>query len=103
MRFTQFILLLILGLPVMAQEPQKPYYYPTGNEGVITGTITLKGTPPKLGVIDMTADPSCQDLNRNPRPDWVITNQGRLANAFVFGKGETLNTYQFEMPDSEMI
>ena len=103
MRFTLFTSLLFSCFPVMAQETQKPFYYTTGNEGVVTGTVTLKGTPPKLRVIDMTADPSCQELNRNPKPDWVVTSQGRLANAFIYVKGETLNAYQFEAPESEVI
>lgn len=103
MRFTLYILLLFAALPVVAQEPQKPFYYPTGNEGVVTGTITLKGTPPKTRVIDMTSDPICQEQNRRPIVDWVVSNQGRLANAFIYVKGETLNAYQFEVPDSEVI
>ena len=104
MRFKLFILLLVSLLFSLSQEPaQKLSYYPTGNEANIAGTITLKGTPGKLRVIDMTADPLCQEHNRKPRPDWVITNQGRLANAFIYVKGETLDTYQFEMPDSEII
>lgn len=103
MRFTLYILILFAALPVVAQETQKPFYYPTGNEANISGTISLKGTPPKFSVIDMTADPTCQDANRNPKPDWVITNQGRLANAFIYVKGETLNAYQFPVPDSEVI
>ena len=103
MRFTLFTLFLISSLPVVAQETQKPFYYPTGNEAVISGTITLNGTLPKFRVIDMTADPPCQDANHNPKPDWLITNQGRLANAFIYVRGETLNACQFELPDSEVI
>ena len=103
MRFILYSLLMLSVLAVGAQETQKPVYYPTGNEANIVGTITLKGTPPRLRVIDMTADPPCQDLNRNPKPDWVITNQGRLANAFIYVKGDTLNADQFQLPDSEVI
>ena len=103
MRFTLYIFLLFAALPVVAQETQKPFYYPTGNEATVSGTISLKGPPPKLGVIDMTADPACRDANRSPKPDWVITNQGRLANAFIFVKGETLDAYQFAVPDAEVI
>ena len=102
MRFTLYLLLLIAALPVVAQEPQKPFYYPTGNEGVVTGTITLKGTPPKPRLIDMSADPACPQFNRKPQTDWVITNQGRLKNVFVFVKGDTIDAYRFEMPDSEV-
>ncbi len=102
MRLPLFILPL-LSLMVLFQEPEKPLYFPTGNEANVVGTITLKGTPGKLRVIDMSADPVCQDLNRKPKPDWIISNQGRLANAFVYVKGEALNTYRFEVPDSEVV
>ena len=109
MRFTFFALLfvlLLLSLRVTSQtpqEPEKPRYYPTGNEANIVGTITLKGTTPKFRVIDMAADPICGELNRRPVPDWAITNQGHLANAFIFVKGEKLDAYQFEMPDEEVM
>jgi len=103
MRFPLYILLLISGVRVVAQEPAKPTYYPTGNEATIVGTITLKGTPPKLSVIDMTADPACQELNRKPKRDWIITNQGRLVNAFIYVRGDTLDTYKFELPQEEVI
>ena len=104
MRAKWFTLLLIPMLLSFAQDPpEKPIYYTTGNEANISGTITLKGTPGTLHVIDMTADPSCQQLNRKPKPDWVITNQNRLKNAFIYVKGETLDAHRFEMPDSEVV
>jgi hypothetical protein len=87
----------------MAQEPEKPLYYSTGNEATVVGTITLKGAVPKLRVIDMTADPTCQQQNRKPLPDWVITKDGRLANAFVYVKGDMLNVYRFAVPDTEVM
>ena len=103
MRVSVFILILVSVLLSLPQEPEKPTYFPTGNEASIAGTISLKGTPGKLRVIDMTADPSCQKLNRKPIPDWVITNQGRLSNVFIYVKGEKLNAYRFEVPESDVI
>lgn len=103
MRFLLFILILVSLLLSFQQQPEKPTYFPTGNEANVSGTITLKGTPPKLAVIDMTADPPCQEQNRRVRRDWIVTNQGRLANAFIYVRGETLNAYKFPMPDSEVI
>jgi hypothetical protein len=73
MRFTLFSLLLISLLLSLAQEPEKTLYYSTGNEATVVGTITLKGTSPKLRIIDMTADPVCQQQNRKALPDWIIT------------------------------
>jgi len=110
MRFALFILLfssLLLSLPVVSQTQQepsdKPLYFATGNEANVTGTISVKGTLPKPRDIDMTADPSCQKLNRKPQTEWVITNQGRLQNAFIYVKGDKLNAYRFEIPDSEVM
>lgn len=104
MRFKLFILFLFSLLWSLSQDPaEKPIYYATGNEANIVGTITLKGTPPKLQIIDMTADPICQELNRKPIPDWVMTNQGRLKNAFIYVKGGPLDAYRFELPDSDVI
>ena len=96
-------LVAALVLTFSQQEPEKPTFFPTGNEANVVGTITLKGTPPKLRVIDMTADPLCQTHNRKSRYDWVITNQDGLQNAFIYVKGEKLEAYQFEVPDSHVI
>jgi hypothetical protein len=104
MRFKLFILLLVsVVVSVMAQEPEKTLYYSTGNEATVVGTITLKGTSPKLRIIDMTADPVCQQQNRKALPDWIITKQGALANAFVYVKGDTLNTYRFAVPETDVM
>lgn len=104
MRFKLFILLLVsVVVSVMAQEPEKPLFFATGNEANVVGTITLKGTPPKLRVLDMSADPACQQQNRKPQPDSLITNQGALANAFIYVKGDMLNVYRFEVPDTEVM
>ena len=100
------LLLLILTLPTIsqtAQEPEKPLYFTTGNEASVVGTITLKGTPPKPRTIDMSADPLCQQFNRKPVYDWLITKEGRLANAFVYVMGEPLRAYRFAVPDTEVI
>lgn len=103
MRYQVLLVTLLLVFSLVQQEPQKPFYYPTGNEASVFGTINFKGTLPKPRIIDMSADPVCQSLNRKPEVDWVITNQGRLKNAFIYVKGEKLDAYQFEMPDSEVI
>src|ERR1044072_6398498 len=102
-RFKVFLLLLMPVLVSLAQEPEKPVYYATGNEAYVAGTITLKGTLPRFGVIDMSADPICGNFNRKPTMDSLITNGGRLANAFIYVKGHPLNAYRFEVPESEVI
>ncbi len=104
MRFTLFFLLLVsLIVSQTQQEPEKPTYFPTGNEASVTGTISLKGMPPKFQVFDMAADPACQNLNRKPQRDWLKTSQGKLANAFIYVKGDKLNAYNFPLPDSDVM
>ncbi|HET6974774.1 MAG TPA: carboxypeptidase regulatory-like domain-containing protein [Pyrinomonadaceae bacterium] len=100
-----FTLLLLFSLTqTTAQEPQdKPMYFPTGNEANVTGTITVKGTVPAARLIDMSADPICQEQNRKPETESVITSQGRLQNAFIYVKGEKLGTYRFEIPEAEVL
>lgn len=99
---------LRLSLPAVSQtaqdSSQKPLYVPTGNEASVSGTIIVKGPIPKPRFIDMGADPVCVVSNRKPQTEFVIANQGRLANAFIFVKsGDPLDAYRFEVPDSGVI
>ena len=101
-----FTLLLLMCSPLLSQtpqEPEKPMYYTTGNEATLSGTITVKGTLPKPKTIDMTADPPCYEVNRKPQTEWVVTNQDRLMNVFIYVKGEKLDNYRFELPGSDVI
>jgi len=97
-------MLLLLSVLLSLQEPtEKPTYFPTGNEANVTGTITLKGMPPTPKLIDMTADPVCPDISRKPTTESAITNRGRLANVFIYVKGDRLNAYRFAVPESDVI
>jgi len=52
--------------------------------GTISGVVTLKGQPPKLKPLDMTADPGCPT---GPQPaEVVVAKDGKLANVFVYVK-----------------
>jgi plastocyanin len=63
--------------------------------GTIIGVVTLKGQPPKLKPLDMTADPGCPT---GPQPaEVVVTNAGKLANVFVYVK-EGLPQGNFVVP-----
>src|SRR3954470_3051235 len=60
-------------------------YKPTGNEGTITGKVSLTGTPaaavaPKP--IDMSSEGSCATGNPNPMTETVVVKDGKLANVF---------------------
>jgi hypothetical protein len=76
--------------------PAKPLYEPTGTEGTITGTVAYSGKLPKRALIDSSADPTCGKLVPGLfKEDTIVTN-GKLANVFVYLKGEKLATYSFE-------
>lgn len=52
--------------------------------GTIAGVVSLKGLPPKMKPLDMTADPGCPTA---PQPaEAVVVNGGKLANVFVYVK-----------------
>ena len=78
-------------------------YVRTGQEGVLTGTITLAGVRPKRSVIDMSADPACYKTNPRPKTEWAEGRQGKLANVLVYVTGEALDSYAFEHPDSPAV
>ena len=105
----RYALLLLLFIPVLLnpQTPtatsEKPLFQPTGNEATLLGVITLRGTPPKPKITDMSADPVCQELNKKPKLEWLITNEDKLLNAFVYVKGDPLRAYRFELPASEVV
>lgn len=98
---------LLFGANIASQTPpqlsEKPLYRPTGTEAAVVGTISVQGPIPKRRRIDMFADPVCVQLNNNPQTEDLLTNEDRLANAFVYVKGESLAAYQFALPDSAAI
>jgi plastocyanin len=52
--------------------------------GTISGVVNLKGQPPKMKPLDMTADPGCPP---GPQPaEVVVAKDGKLANVFVYVK-----------------
>ena len=96
-------ILLALGVLVLtgasirnATTQEKPIYKTTGSEGTIVGTISFAGTPAKPLRIDTSADPVCTSLSPDLRTDWVVVKDHRLANVFVYVRGENLNLYSFE-------
>ncbi len=86
------------------QSAEKQLYRTTGREAVVIGTISVNGTIPKAPIFDMTADPVCQELNKKPEADWLLTNGNRLLNAFVYIKnGDPLRAYRFELPTTQVL
>jgi plastocyanin len=73
-------------VPEQAASATKPAMIAvdSATAGTITGIVTLKGQPPKMKSLDMTADPGCPT---GPQPaEVVVANAGKLANVFVYVK-----------------
>ena len=102
-----FVLFNLTALQVQGdgQQPsQKELYQQTGLEGVITGTISLRGEAPVPRKIDMGADPRCRDVNTSPTLDDLIVNDGAIANVFVYiESGGAVKRYRFEAPSAEAV
>jgi len=79
-----------------APDKDKPTYKITGSEATLVGTISFIGSPPGPMRIDMSADPACESVNPKRTTDWVIVTNQKLANAFVYVRGESLNAYLFD-------
>lgn len=68
--------------------------------GAISGVINLKGQPPKMKPLDMTADPGCPT---GPQPaEVVVAKDGKLANVFVYVK-EGLPQGSFAVPTEPVV
>jgi hypothetical protein len=86
-----------------AEPPEKPLYNATGSEATVTGTINVTATVYQPRRIDMSADPVCIQLNPNPHTEDLLVTGGKVANAFVYLKGESLNAYRFAVPESDVV
>src|ERR1041385_637033 len=82
---------------------EKPIYKPTGIEGTIVGTISFAGKPPTPWRIDTSADSVCTTLSPYLVTDWVIVKDHKLANVFVYVRGENLNLYSFEPSSATVV
>lgn len=83
-----------------AQTVEKQPYRETGTEGALSGVVSFDGEAPSRKKIDMSGDPTCAEIARNPRTEDVIVNGGRLANVFVYVKGGELERLTFETPQT---
>ena len=72
----------------------------TTTTGSIMGTVKLEGTPPKMKVINMAAEPSCAKDHTSLPPmtqDVVPGEHGTLQNVVVYLQAD-FNKYRFEQP-----
>ena len=86
-----------------ATTQEKPIYKLTGIEGTIVGTISFAGKPPTPWRIDTSADSVCTTLSPYLVTDWVIVKDHKLANVFVYVRGENLNLYSFEPSSATVV
>ena len=73
--------------------------------GTITGTIKLDGTPPKMKVINMAAEPTCamQHASSPAMTEDVVAGEGgTLQNVVVYLKGD-FSQYKLEVPAAAQI
>ena len=73
------------------------------NDASISGTVTFNGDAPEMAVLDMAADPVCDEKNQeNPRRRQVLVlGEGQtIANVMVQIKGASLPDLAHDMPDT---
>ncbi|HJU93299.1 MAG TPA: carboxypeptidase regulatory-like domain-containing protein [Pyrinomonadaceae bacterium] len=50
----------------------------------------------------MAADPVCGEINHKREPEWLLTNDDKLQNAFVYVTGDPVKALRFELPGSDV-
>ena len=73
------------------------------NSASISGTVTFNGDAPEMAVLDMAADPICDEKNQeNPRRRQVLVlGEGQtIANVMVQIKGASVPDLDHDMPDA---
>jgi hypothetical protein len=84
-------------------------YAATGNEGTVTGKVSLNGEAPAAQKIDMSQDANCAAKNKDPMTETVVAKDGKLANVFVYVKegttadGKKIADYTFDTPSAEVV
>jgi plastocyanin len=84
-------------------------YAATGNEGTVTGKISLNGEAPAPQKIDMSQDANCAAKNKDPHIETVVAKDGKLQNVFVYIKdgttadGKKIADYTFDTPTTEVV
>jgi len=82
---------------------------PKGDEGSVTGKISLTGEAPAPQPIDMGQDANCAKNNPDPKTETVVAKDGKLANVFVYIKegttadGKKIADFSFDTPGTEVV
>ncbi|MDX6694264.1 MAG: hypothetical protein QOF02_1867 [Blastocatellia bacterium] len=79
-------------------------YKSKGDEGTITGKVSLNGAAPAPKPIDMSQDGACVQTNPNPVSEEVTSKDGKLASVLVYIKdgqvtgGSKISQLSFPLP-----
>ena len=102
------ILVAVCSIPspfrAFAHEQAKPIYRHTGAEGSLSGSIAYAGQPGPRAKIDMSADATCLQSNKNARTESIVVTNGKLANVFVYAKsGAAMDNFTFGVPATPVV
>lgn len=84
-------------------------YTATGNEGTVTGKVSLNGEAPASQKIDMAQDANCASKNPDAKTETVVAKDGSLQNVFVYIKDGTtadnkkIGDFTFDKPAGEAV
>jgi hypothetical protein len=84
-------------------------YAATGNEGTVSGKVSLNGEAPAAQKIDMSQDANCAAKNKDPKTETVVVKDGKIENVFVYIKdgttadGKKIADYTFDTPTTEAV
>lgn len=62
--------------------------------GSVGGTVNFSGTAPAPKPIDMSSDPKCKAMAKDPKMMEVVTSGGKLQDAFVYLKNPPKKDYK---------
>ncbi|HKO43979.1 MAG TPA: carboxypeptidase regulatory-like domain-containing protein [Pyrinomonadaceae bacterium] len=99
---TAVSLIFILLVSAHSQDSDaKPAYLRTGQEITLSGSIAFTGKAPGPRTIDTSSDSVCLDEFPKLSTDWLIVNDGRVANVLVYvTNSSVLDMYSWKAPDS---
>ena len=84
------------------QSAEQPAAATDTNTASISGTVTFKGDAPEMTVLDMAADPICDEKNQaepKRRQVLILGDNQRIANVIVQIKGASVPDMDHDMPD----
>ncbi len=84
------------------ESAEQPAATADTNSASISGTVTFKGEAPEMALLDMAADPICDEKNKEDpkrRQVLVLGENQRIANVMVQIKGASVPDMDHDVPD----